>query len=293
MIKNSKNFNFFLDHLYKDVGEQYHIDGDQTRNLVKYIMQFHKNDEKKSLRHLKQYGTKKDIDAIMAEIANKEQSTKIQRDSIAPHSTFSLPEGIPLSVNINYSKLNRGKYMKTAGPAFTVPVSDSEKAQAIKVREGFEDVLSAQEKFFSFAAILFGHLEELEDQTGLMKISPLLKQYEHKMKKIFNKYIKEFSKALALYEENFSDTEMDEIRDLIIENVKGMRNIVIDLIVLMKDIGDDNFVQEALEKYRALENLNEKLSAIIENEWFSHIDYDVLGKIRLGHEIPLFIKKRS
>lgn len=179
-----------------------------------------------------------------------------------------------------------------SGPAFNIPVSEEEKALAKQVRDSLSLVLKKQDKFFKYLDVFFGNLEKLKSTTGLAKISPIIKQYEHKMKKIFNSYINEFSKSLSAYQKSFSDdSEMDEIRDLIIENVRNMRKSVIELLLLMKDVSEENFPSEALKVYNDLKNVKDKLENLIRDEWFGKIDYDILGQIRLGTlELPLSIK---
>lgn len=292
-MKKKSNNNFFLDHMYDEVGSIYNIDGDQTRRLVKYLMQFQKSDNKSILKQLRNKDSKEGIERILSDIAIKDNANKMREDSLMPNDSFSQPAGSSGAVRMANSdfELSKKAYMKTAGPAFTVPVSDDEKALAMKVRKAFEKVLKVQNDYFKFMGILFDNLEELEDKTGLQKISPILKRYEHKMKHKFNAYIKEFSKALTVYENNFSDTEMDDVRDLIIENIRSIRELVIDIVVLMKDIGSKNFVQESLGKYKSLKEQSEQLEGIIKNEWFGHIDYDILGRIKLGYDLPLSKKR--
>jgi len=181
--------------------------------------------------------------------------------------------------------------MKTAGPALSLPVTDKEKQNARAIRNGFENVLRKQDGFIDYLNVLFDQLDVLDEKAGLGSISPLLKRYEHKMRKVFNSYINSLSNAVSVYERNFSDSELDNIRDLIIENVRNMRQEVIDLLVLMKDVSDSEFVPEAKKSYEGILNAAEQIENTIRDEWFSHIDYDILGKIRLGSNIPLYIKR--
>lgn len=70
-----------------------------------------------------------------------------------------------------------------------------------------------------------------------------------------------------------------------------MRNAIIDLLVLMKNVGAETFTSEALEKYEQIKNIGDKLETLIREEWFGKIDFDILGQIRLGDsQPPLSIK---
>lgn len=293
--KRAQNFDFFLSHLYDDISQRYNIDGDQTRQLVKFVYQTNKKSDKDILKSLKDNASEEEVHKILAYLASKDGKTEKREDSMRDFQTFVVPEGMSLrqTQHINFSPLKKGDSMKLAGPAYSIPVSEHEKALAIKVRKSFEGLLKKQDNLLKFLAIFFDHLEELQDQAGLIKISPLIKRYEHKMRRLFNEYIKEFSKALSSYENNFSDSDMDDIRDLIIENVKSMREIMIEIIYLMQNVAAKTFSEEVLSKYRTFIDLSEKLEGIIRDEWFGHIDYDILGRIRLGTEIPLSIKKEG
>lgn len=179
--------------------------------------------------------------------------------------------------------------MKFAGPAFSLPVTEEEKENAEAVRSLFEDVLRKQDYLLDYLNVFFDQIDDLAVDRGLIKVSPLIKRYEQKLKKIFNIYIKSVSRALSKYESAFTDTELDDIRDLIIENVKNMRQETINLLILMKDVGSDNFVNDAKEAYSNILLISEKIEKLIRHEWFYHIDYDILGKIKLG-SIPLSLK---
>lgn len=180
--------------------------------------------------------------------------------------------------------------MKRAGPAYLVPVSESEKEKGKEIRAAFENVLSKQDSFLDYLGVFFEQLDELSSDPGLVKISPLLKRYEHKLKKIFNLYIKSLSKALITYEKSFSITELDEIRDLIIENIRNVRQETIELLRLFQDVSSTEFINNSKAVYSNIVKILEQVESTIREEWFGYIDYNILGTIKLGTQIPLTLR---
>lgn len=183
--------------------------------------------------------------------------------------------------------------MKIAGPAYSLPVSQEEINVAKAIRKSFQEVLKQQERLLKYMSIFFDHLDALENKTGLAYISPLIKQYEHKMRKKFNNYINAFSEAISTYQKGgLSDGKMDDIRDLLVENIRKIREYFIELLIQMKKVSSEEFAEKALEKYNAVKTSSEQIESIIRDEWFGHIDYNILGLIRLGESIvPLSIIK--
>lgn len=181
--------------------------------------------------------------------------------------------------------------MKTAEPQFTVPVSPKEKKMAETIRAKFEELLKDLEEFDRFLLVFFDHIDDLQEQTNLKSLSPLIVKYEYKLKDKFNQFMEKMEEALDSYRTGFADTQLDNIRDLIIENTKSIRNALIELLKLFKKVSDSEFISEAKKKYTAISNAISQMNTLIKGELFSHIDYDILGRIRLGvREAPLVIR---
>ena len=185
-------------------------------------------------------------------------------------------------------------FMKiVANPEFSVPVSGQERKLAKNLRDRFEELIVTLDEFDKFLLVFFDNVDDLEDNVNLTTLGPLIKKYEHKLKKKFNFFMTKLEDALDNYQTGFSDTKLDNIRDLIIENTKGMRNGLIKLIRLFKKVKDPEFVKEAKDTYVIIAESIAQLNVIIKEELFRHIDYDILGRIRLGvSEAPLVLKKR-
>jgi phytoene dehydrogenase-like protein len=181
--------------------------------------------------------------------------------------------------------------MKTAGPAFSVPVSNEEKKAAERLRKEFEDILKELEKCSRYLLVFFDHTDDFTDDQSLDGLAPLMKRYEKKLKQKFNNFLEALERGLEHYNESFSDTELDNVRDLIIEHVKSVRKGLIAIIDLFARLEDPEFVEAAQKAYQEISSSIERVDFVIREELFDHIDYDILGRIRIGSgEFPLTLR---
>jgi hypothetical protein len=181
--------------------------------------------------------------------------------------------------------------MKTAGPAFSLPVSKEEKKIAEELRKEFLTLLKELEKFSRYLLVFFDRIDDLADTENLHSLGPLMKKYERKLKKKFNDFLQALEEGLAHYNDSFADTELDNIRDLIIEHAKSMRKSLLTLLDLFDRVGDPEFIQSAKTAYEGIAKSIEQLEFVIREELFDHIDYDILGRIRLGSsQLPLTVE---
>jgi hypothetical protein len=177
---------------------------------------------------------------------------------------------------------------KISGPAFSVPVSKEEKKIAEKLRAEFFDLLKELEKFSRYLDVFFDHVDNLTETEDLSSLRPIIKKYERKLKRKFNDFLQSLEEGLAHYNDTFADTELDNIRDLIIEHTKSMRKGLIGLLDIFDKVEDPDFIEEAKKIYEVILLSIKQLEFVIREELFDHIDFDILGRIRLGlHQAPL------
>jgi hypothetical protein len=176
---------------------------------------------------------------------------------------------------------------------FTHDIPPEEKAGAERIRDSLSEFLDNQNKLMDFLAVLFDSLDELTNPSQLVKIAPLLKRYEQRLRSVFNNYIKALGVALSTYKENLQDLELDNLRDLLVEHAKELRNHMIDLISHMDDTDNPGYVADLKKYYNSIKNSTDKIYGIVKEEWYGHIDYDILGKIRLSSKIPMTFLKQS
>lgn len=182
--------------------------------------------------------------------------------------------------------------LKLADPTFSTKVSPEEKEAAKKVRSLFEDFLKTQEALSTHLSVFFEELAETKDTSNMQKISPVLRKYIQKYRDLCNEYITALEQAVQFAACNFKDTDMNNIRDLIVESVRDIRNNSKELIIAFGNIDGEQFVKTIQEIYEKIKKRLEQLEETISEELFGHIDYNILGKIRLSFtDIPLSIKQ--
>ena len=178
-----------------------------------------------------------------------------------------------------------------AEPQFSVPVSNGERKLATKLRDSFEKLLAELDSFHRFLDIFFNHVEDMDSNTELKSLGPLVSRYSHKLKAKFNEFMNELEKALINYQTGFVDTKLDNIKDLIIENIKNMRSSLIELLKRFRKLDEPEFIRESRNSYESLLVCMSQMNTIVKEELFNHIDYNILGRIRLGlMEAPLTIR---
>lgn len=181
--------------------------------------------------------------------------------------------------------------LKIAEPTFNVKVSQEERDAAVETRQLFDAFLKDQVTLRSHLSVFFEELEETEDTSNMQKISPVLVKYIHKFRDLCNVYIKSLEKAVQFAATNFKDSDMNNIRDLIVESVRDIRNNSAELIRAFKSIDSDTFVADITALYTKIVERIDQLETSISEELFGHIDYNILGKIRLSfNQVPLSIK---
>lgn len=184
--------------------------------------------------------------------------------------------------------------LKLADPMFNTKVSPEEIAAAQQVRALFQDFLKAQEVVRTHLDGFFEKLSETKDTSNLQRISPVLRKYIQKYRDICNDYIATLEKAVQYTASNFRDTDMTNTRDLIVESVKDVRNLSKDLILGFGNIDGEAFVQTVNEIYEKLSSRLDQIDSTVSDELFGHIDYNILGKIRLSSvNLPLSIKQST
>lgn len=176
---------------------------------------------------------------------------------------------------------------------FSHDIPPEEKESAERIRSAFVDLIDNQKKLVDFLAVLFDSLDQLTNPQQLIKIAPLLKRYEQRLRAVFNNYVKSLGIALSTYSKNLQDLELDNLRDLMVEHAKELRDHMVKLINDMSDVENPSYVSDLKSTYNSVKNDTDKISSIVEDEWYSHIDYDILGKIRLSRHIPMTFRKNN
>lgn len=171
---------------------------------------------------------------------------------------------------------------KKSAVEFSVPVSDSEKERAGELKKRLEDFCDRILKFREFFDAFFTSLEQISSGKDLIPIGATLKKYQYRLRKHFNNCIKALSLVLVSYRGLYSESRTDQIRDVVMNTVSEARLKFIELMRIMDEFDSDNFIAESKENYQQINNYMEKVLASCQEEWISHIDKNILGKLKLS-----------
>lgn len=183
--------------------------------------------------------------------------------------------------------------LKKSDVDFSVPVSDGEKARAAELRTKIKDFCEHVEKFKSFSDVLIESLNQISSGDQLLPIGSLFKKYQYKLRAHFNNCVKAFSLVLTSYGKLYSESRTDQIRDVIINTFSEARTEFIKLMAIMDDFESDNFLTEAKASHQQINNYLEKVLVSAREEWISHIDKNILGKIKLASAPSFSLTKVS
>lgn len=164
----------------------------------------------------------------------------------------------------------------------SIEISDEEKRQAVVTRKKFENLMDSVAKAFEHLNVLNGALAEIQEPGELEPLRKLFKQYKRKTQTIFNELIDLLEDALLEMNKTVSDSEMERIQDMVIGEVREIRDGVERLLVLLKEPQDPGFVKNFTTVMERLNARKASLDEIVSEGLNAHLDFDVLGRIRLG-----------
>jgi len=164
----------------------------------------------------------------------------------------------------------------------SIEISEEEKAQAVVTRKAFETMLDAMNKAFEHLNILSGALSEISDPKSLEQLRKLFKQYKRNTQKIFNEFIDTVQTALEEIRKTVSDSEMERIQDTMVGEIREIRDGVEKLLVYLKEPQEADFIKNFTETVDRISTRREGLGELVQESLFSHVDFDILGKLRLG-----------
>lgn len=181
--------------------------------------------------------------------------------------------------------------IRISAPTYSVEISDEEKKQALRTRDEFEKVVKLLEAAFEKLESVRDLLDQYKDSSHFKQIKDLFIRYKHKIVHLFNDFLDQLQICLEQTNNTLTDTEMDSIRDTIVEEVRELRDGVVQISVELETPEAPEFIESFTEICNRLDKRKTSLIEIINDHLFSHIDYDILGRIKLGSEKIRLSKK--
>ena len=181
---------------------------------------------------------------------------------------------------------------KIAKPIYSVEISEDEMAQALKTRTSFEVLAQNLDDSFDKLKMVRELLEQFTDSSHFKQMRDLFIRYKHRVISLFNDFLKQLQIALENMNNSLSDTEMDNIKDTIVGESRELRDGIDELAEILDEPDSPNFLTSFKTTFDRLHERKNSLHEIITDHLFSHIDYDILGRIKLGY-VRAKISKRG
>lgn len=169
--------------------------------------------------------------------------------------------------------------MSLARATFTVSITDEERALAQEVRKDFESLLARHKELIRLVEVLN---DGVEDVVDFRAIGESILKFRIKLRDEFNDLIKAVSQTLGEYPDAFKDIGYKQIRDIYIEYINRCHEGMTELLAIMNKYSEDNFGSELSAATYNLIKYLESAHDSLKNEWIEHIDYDIIGKVKIG-----------
>lgn len=180
---------------------------------------------------------------------------------------------------------------KEARPSFSIPISSDEKSMAEKLRAQFAEVIEALSVVDRYVTVFSEHIDHLEADADLSKMRPLIRRYGVRLKERFNEFIELLESALKEFTVGFDDRQLSNIKYMIIENVRLLRENVIEVLKFFNYVEDPDFITNCQNRFETLHKYIDNFNTLVRNQLFEHLDYNILGRIRLGvFEAPITLR---
>lgn len=171
---------------------------------------------------------------------------------------------------------------KLAEPVFVLDINDDERKQAEKVRDEFKKLEMLLGDAFDSLGRLVSAMQGMQHSDKIIELKPLFVKYKHRVQDLFNSFLDQLQTCLEQMNNMISDSETIKIRDTIIGEVREIRDGALGLIKFLGHPENPNFIKEFQETFVRLDAREKSLKEIISDQLASHINRDILGKIKLG-----------
>ena len=181
--------------------------------------------------------------------------------------------------------------IRLSKPTYSVEISDDEKQQATTTRKEFAQMIDLLDASFEKLQKVKELLSQYNSSSDFKSIKDLFIRYKHKIVHSFNEFLDQLQLALEEMNNTISDTEMENIKNTIVEEVRELRDGVILITEALDTPESPDFIKIFSETFDKLDKRKISLVEIVNDHLFSHIDYDILGRIKLGCNRPHLSKK--
>lgn len=179
------------------------------------------------------------------------------------------------------------------GTKETLEITEEERSIAIQIKEDFKVILKKLDAAVKVVLTLRDALvEQRPSKIDLQKkYRGRLLRYKKKILNVFNEFLSSTKLALEKLAK-ISDPDMIRLREIIVAEVGEMSDGAEAVIDLLGETDRDGFSQTMEQITTQIEKRQRSINDVIDSQLFSHIDHDILGRMKIS-EMRFRIKRRA
>lgn len=179
------------------------------------------------------------------------------------------------------------------GPKMTLDITSEEREVAKTVKKNFVNSLEKLEKAVrTITDIRDAISNERPSKEDLrQKYKGKLIRYRKKIKNSFNSFLTDVKENLENLSK-ISDPEMIKLREVLIAEVGELSDGAEAVMDLLDEVDREGFTKTLEKLAQQIEKRQKSIIDVIDSQFITHIDQDILGKMKLSN-LRFRIKKRS
>lgn len=181
----------------------------------------------------------------------------------------------------------------TSGPRLTLEITERERNLAKNIKKEFKEILKdlddALKTVFDLRDAVVKERPSKDKLHG--EYRGRLLRYRRTIVKAFNNFLKKLKKTLESLNE-ISDPEMVNLRDIIMSEFDELSDGVEALLDLLEDVDREGFTKSLERLCTQMERRQKSIKSIIDDQMFSHLENDILGKMKISSFLPR-IRRRT
>jgi hypothetical protein len=185
------------------------------------------------------------------------------------------------------------------GPRMTLEISQQERLIAKNLKKEFKQILRELEDAITVIIDLKEAITEQRPSKDDLanKYRGRLLRYRRKIISIFNVFLSHLKKTLEMIsttkgENTIGDPELSNLKGIIMTEVGELSDGASAILDILDEVGREGFTK-ALELVCAqMEKRQKSIREIIDNQLFSHIDNNILGRMKIS-ELVENIRKNT
>ena len=185
------------------------------------------------------------------------------------------------------------KKQANTGPKLKVDVSEQEQQTAKSIKKDLKSLLETIDDALPIIYDLkYAILKDHPSQEDLAsKYKGRFLRYKRKIVDAFNAILLQVQKVLEEFD-TILDPEMAKLRRITVSEFDDMSDVIEYILQLLNNPQRDGFTKKLEGFVSQLEKRRNNINDIIDSQIFSHIDVDILGKLKIS-EMKTRIYKRT